>query len=395
MSQVSEKEAREPRVPVMLRGANVMASFRENLFDACNRAGITPNEFALQATAEKLKAQGRQFSGIFRKGRPVGTQRRNGRVTWSIAARDPASGAFGVAVASYAPDAGRLVPYAKAGVGAVATQGLVNEAYGPNGLRLLEAGLSAEAAVQMLVEHDPGRDARQVHIVDVSGRSAAFTGPKCIDWSGHLEAENVSVAGNILANGNVLHAALQAFQQASRFPFVVQLLAALEAGAMAGGDRRGLRSAAIVISSPAPGESLQIEAPDSRSPLEDLQQQLVGEPASQQQADGPQRRAEHMAYDAPYDPFGYYRYAAPTQSPDARRQELEQMFKQRLLGQAPAQMPTTALGGVAQLAAGIGMGLHNFQQQGKQFPDAPGGASPSFGTSLANFFTGRNNGGLY
>ncbi|OQP87575.1 hypothetical protein BTR14_03120 [Rhizobium rhizosphaerae] len=68
MSQVSEKEAREPRVPVMLRGANVMASFRENLFDACNRAGITPNEFALQATAEKLKAQGRQFSGIFRKG---------------------------------------------------------------------------------------------------------------------------------------------------------------------------------------------------------------------------------------------------------------------------------------------------------------------------------------
>ncbi|OQP87576.1 hypothetical protein BTR14_03125 [Rhizobium rhizosphaerae] len=316
-------------------------------------------------------------------------------MTWSIAARDPASGALGVAVASYATDAGRLVPYAKAGVGAVATQGLVNQAYGPNGLRLLEAGMSPEAAVQMLVGQDPGRDARQVHIVDANGRSAAFTGPKCLDWSGRLEAENVSVAGNSLTSSNVLSAALQAFKQAPRLPFVAQLLAALEAGAMAGGDRRGLRSAAIVISSPATGESLQIEAPDSRSPLEDLQRQLIGEPASQQQADGPQRSAERMSYKPPYDPFSYYSYFQPRiQQPD-QRQQLEQMLTQRLMGQQQQPAPTTALGGVAQLAAGIGKGLYNYQQQGKQFPDAPGGASPSFGTSLANFFTGRNNGGLY
>lgn len=166
--------------------------------------------------------------------------------TFSIAAYDPATGDLGVAVASKFPAVGAMVPFAKAGVGAVATQALANLEYGSKGLRMMELGLSAPEAMAKLTENDPQRDDRQLGLVDAKGRSAAWTGKSCFNYAGHITGDNFSAQGNILTGPEVVQAISKGFQS-SKGSLVERLMAALEAGDAAGGDRRGKESAALLV----------------------------------------------------------------------------------------------------------------------------------------------------
>ncbi|MCI0402163.1 MAG: DUF1028 domain-containing protein [Acidobacteria bacterium] len=166
--------------------------------------------------------------------------------TFSIAAYDPATGDLGVAVASKFPAVGAMVPFAQAGVGAVATQALANLEYGPKGLQMMERGLSASEAMARLTENDPQRDDRQLGLVDAKGRSAAWTGKSCFNYAGHVTGENFSAQGNILAGPEVVQAIAKSFQS-SKGSLAERLMAALEAGDAAGGDRRGKESAAMLV----------------------------------------------------------------------------------------------------------------------------------------------------
>ncbi|MGQ4834490.1 MAG: DUF1028 domain-containing protein [Candidatus Asgardarchaeia archaeon] len=166
--------------------------------------------------------------------------------TFSIVAVDLNKGDWGVAVASKFIAVGAVVPWAKAKVGAIATQALANVSYGPRGLDLLSKGLSAEEVLNKLIESDDMKDDRQVGIVDSKGNVAAWTGKKCFEWAGHIVGDGFSVQGNILAGEQVVEEMAKAFET-TKGELVDRLLAALEAGDKAGGDRRGKQSAAILV----------------------------------------------------------------------------------------------------------------------------------------------------
>jgi uncharacterized Ntn-hydrolase superfamily protein len=173
-------------------------------------------------------------------------------MTFSIVAADPARGDWGVAVASKFPAVGAVVPYARAGVGAIATQAWANVAYGPDGLHMLESGRTADEVLAALVEADEGRAQRQAGVVDPEGRVATFTGDQCMAWAGGSTGEGFACQGNILAGPAVIDAMAAAFRQ-TEGELVDRLLAALEAGEAAGGDRRGKQSAAILVARHAAG----------------------------------------------------------------------------------------------------------------------------------------------
>ena len=166
--------------------------------------------------------------------------------TFSIVAFDPATESLGVAVQSKFLAVGAVVPWARAGVGAIATQALANTGYGPRGLELLAQGLSPEEVARRLLAEDEGREDRQFGIVDARGRSAAFTGSRCFEWAGHVTGPGFAVQGNILAGPAVVEAMADAYQRTTG-DLASRLLAALHAGQKAGGDRRGRQSAAILI----------------------------------------------------------------------------------------------------------------------------------------------------
>src|ERR1700742_879466 len=126
-------------------------------------------------------------------------------MTWSIIARDETTGQFGIAVATRFFAVGARVPYIAAGVGAVATQALVNPYYGIDGLKLLREGKSPRDVIETLKASDSGHPSRQIHIMDAAGRIAAYTGAECVDWCGHVEGQGFSIAGNMLAGARVLH----------------------------------------------------------------------------------------------------------------------------------------------------------------------------------------------
>ncbi|HEU4964700.1 MAG TPA: DUF1028 domain-containing protein [Bacilli bacterium] len=190
--------------------------------------------------------------------------------TFSIVARDPKTGRFGVAVTTKAFAVGSLCPFAKPGVGAVATQARVNPALGPKGLRLLEHGLSAEETLEQLLAADPGRQYRQLGIVDKWGRAAAWTGSEANDWKGHLIGDNFCVQGNLLAGEEVVHATAAAFK-GSNAPFPVRLIQALKAGQHAGGDKRGKQSAALLIVDTEDFPYVDIRVDDNPEPLKELE----------------------------------------------------------------------------------------------------------------------------
>lgn len=191
-------------------------------------------------------------------------------MTWSIVARDPATGAFGVAVATRFFAVGALCPHADGGVGALATQALMNPLYGPRGLQLLREGLPAQAVVDVLTGGDDGRAHRQLHVQDAQGRIAAWTGASCIPWCGHAIEEGFSVAGNMLAGPAVIAETVRAYRAHAAEPFALRLIAALRAGEAAGGDKRGRQSAALLVYSTEEYADINIRVDDHADPLVEL-----------------------------------------------------------------------------------------------------------------------------
>ncbi len=166
--------------------------------------------------------------------------------TYSIVARDPESGEMGVAVQSHWFSVGSIVPWAEAGVGAIATQSFVNVAFGPQGLAMLREGQTAPQVLEALIEADEGRDVRQVAIVDAQGHVAVHTGSRCIPEAGHYVGDGFAVQANLMLNSQVWPAMAEAFET-SEGPLAERLVAALEAGEAAGGDIRGRQSAALLV----------------------------------------------------------------------------------------------------------------------------------------------------
>lgn len=238
-------------------------------------------------------------------------------MTWSIVARDAATGAFGVAVASKVLAVGALCPWARAGAGALSTQSYTNPLYGADILAALEAGAGIEAAILAGIAADEGRDWRQAHGVDRAGRSFAYTGASCVELAGHATGDGVSVAGNMLAGPDVVPATLAAWQGGWAQPFARRLLNALIAGDAAGGDKRGKQSAAlrVVVDQPYPWLDLRID--NAAEPVRELAGllDLFDNERAPYYASAPTRQA----------PAGYY-------LPDDRARIARAYFKARGLG---------------------------------------------------------------
>jgi uncharacterized Ntn-hydrolase superfamily protein len=192
-------------------------------------------------------------------------------MTWSIIARDSFTGQFGIAVATRFFAVGARVPYIAPGVGAVATQALVNPYYGIDGLDLLRDGQSPGDIVEGLTAADSGRESRQLHILDAKGRIASHTGRECVDWCGHIEGDGFSIAGNMLTGANVLDDTAQAYIANKTLPFAQRLIAALRSGEAAGGDKRGKQSAALLIYGDDEWSALDLRVDDHPDPLTELE----------------------------------------------------------------------------------------------------------------------------
>ena len=167
-------------------------------------------------------------------------------MTFSIVAADVEKGDWGIAVASKFPCVGAVVPWARAGVGAVATQSWANTSFGPDGLELMGHGVEASAALERLLAKDDGREDRQVGFVDRSGRAATFTGSRCMDWAGGVTGDGFAAQGNILTGEAVVSELARAFTR-TEGDLCDRLLAALQAGDAAGGDKRGRQSSALLV----------------------------------------------------------------------------------------------------------------------------------------------------
>lgn len=192
-------------------------------------------------------------------------------MTWSIVARDAESGHLGIAVASRFFSVGSAVPHGRGRVGAVATQAFVSPLYGTDGLKMLAEGFAPDAIIASMTARDDGHRQRQMHLIDASGRNAAFTGDKCIDWAGHLVEDNVSVAGNMLVGPQVVEETMRTYRESAGKSLAQRLLDAMDAGEQAGGDKRGKQSAALVLYRDQDYPWLDIRADDHADPLSELQ----------------------------------------------------------------------------------------------------------------------------
>ena len=213
--------------------------------------------------------------------------------TFSIIAFDPATGELGVGVQSRAFGAGAAVPYAKPGVGAIATQASANRQYGPRAIALLEQGLSPAEVVKRITDEDPGRDTRQVAVIDTKGRSAVYTGKRVIDrnsdpkdlvhlggYAGHVTGENFSAQGNTLASAAVVEAMATAYRN-GKGVMAERLMDALDAAQAKGGDTRGMQSAGLLVVRPLDPKSestveriVDIRVDDSPEPFIELRRLL-------------------------------------------------------------------------------------------------------------------------
>jgi uncharacterized Ntn-hydrolase superfamily protein len=199
--------------------------------------------------------------------------------TFSIVAVDPATGSCGVAVASKFLAVGAIVPFAKAGVGAIATQSFVNLSYGKSGLKMLASGIGAQETLNRLTHDDDNRDSRQAGIVDAAGNAATFTGAACFDWAGgrtgRAAGMGFAAQGNMLTGADVVGAMADAFASTNG-DLARRLLAALAAGDTAGGDKRGRQSAALLVVRPNSGYGgytdrwLDLRVDDHAAPVTEL-----------------------------------------------------------------------------------------------------------------------------
>lgn len=194
--------------------------------------------------------------------------------TFSIVAYDPERKEWGIGVASKFLAVGAVVPWAKAGVGAVATQAAANTSFGPKGLELLAAGKEAAETLKLLTDSDQRSEFRQVGIIDAKGNAATFTGPKCQNWAGGKTGKHYACQGNILAGEAVVTDMAKAFEEATG-PLAWRIMAALEAAEKAGGDRRGKQSAALLVVRDKSGyggndRMIDFRVDDHDKPLEEL-----------------------------------------------------------------------------------------------------------------------------
>jgi uncharacterized Ntn-hydrolase superfamily protein len=201
--------------------------------------------------------------------------------TFSIVAHDPETGAFGCAVQSRYFAVGAVVPWAEADVGVIATQANVNVGYGPRGMELLRQGLSAKEVLKKLQDEDtfPGKDGRQVAIIDRNGEIAAYTGPAANAWAGDKQGANYSVQGNILTGPEVVDQMASAFEK-TKGTLAERLVAALEAAQEAGGDSRGRQSAALLVVQKGAGRNInndvavRLHVDDNPEPIQELRRLL-------------------------------------------------------------------------------------------------------------------------
>jgi uncharacterized Ntn-hydrolase superfamily protein len=192
-------------------------------------------------------------------------------MTWSIIARDSSTGQFGIAVATRFFAVGARVPHIAARIGGIATQALVNPYYGIDGLKLLREGREPRDIIKTLIAADAGRESRQLHIMDAFGRIAAHTGRDCVDWCGHIEGKDFSIAGNMLAGALVLDDTAKAYIANESLPFAQRLIAAMRSGEAAGGDKRGKQSAALLIHGEEEWSDLDLRVDDHADPLTELE----------------------------------------------------------------------------------------------------------------------------
>ncbi len=196
--------------------------------------------------------------------------------TFSIVAADSEEGEVGVAVASRFFAVGNVVPFARAHVGAAATQSFANVSFGPRALDLMAQGLTPDETLKVLVRDDEGRDQRQLGVVSASGASATYTGPKCLAWAGGRRGQGYAVQGNILAGEAVVEAMERAFLETKGKPLAERLYAAIQAGDAAGGDARGRQSAAILVAREKAGyggytdRAVDIRVDDHTDPIREL-----------------------------------------------------------------------------------------------------------------------------
>jgi uncharacterized Ntn-hydrolase superfamily protein len=195
-------------------------------------------------------------------------------MTWSIVARD-SSGALGVIVASRFFAVGALCPHVHSGVGALCTQALVNPLYGPRGLALLAQGNAPTDVVRTLTFADAGRDHRQLHLIDTEGNIAAHTGVECIDWCGQIAGDGFSVAGNMLTGPQVIEQTAQFYDAGRELPFAERLIAAMQAGEAAGGDKRGKQAVALLLCTTEAYPTLDLRVDDHPDPLVELNRLYV------------------------------------------------------------------------------------------------------------------------
>ncbi|MDX6381444.1 MAG: hypothetical protein QOI57_2468 [Rubrobacteraceae bacterium] len=190
--------------------------------------------------------------------------------TFSIVAHDPASGMFGVGASTRLPAVGALVPYARCGVGAIATQARTNPLLGYDGLDLLQQGYDAGETLKILLGSDPEPEKRQVGIVDSWGRSAAHTGSEADPWRGHLVGDGYAVMGNLVVGEEVIVAMAEAFEASVDEPLPERLMRALEAGHAVGGDKRGKQSAAIYAVKDQPYPYIDLRVDEHTDPVVEL-----------------------------------------------------------------------------------------------------------------------------
>ena len=190
--------------------------------------------------------------------------------TFSISARCSRTGMLGVAVSTAVPGVGGICPFVKPGVGAISTQSWVNPYLGIDGLKLLEQGKTAQQTLDELMKNDPGRDVRQLGIVDAKGNSAAWTGAHCTEWDGHLTGPDYSVQGNMLVGARTIEAMAEAFTGTSSLSLPQRLVAVLEAGQSAGGDKRGRQSAALLVYKTEEFPYLSLRVDEHAHPVSEL-----------------------------------------------------------------------------------------------------------------------------
>ena len=190
--------------------------------------------------------------------------------TFSIVARCPRTGMLGVAVSTAVPAVGAMCPYVKAGVGAVSTQSWVNPYLAIKALQLMEDGKSAQQALEAALATDDAKDLRQIGVVDARGRAAAWSGPSCTPWFGHIVEADFAVQGNMLVNAATIAAMAHAFLSHPDLPLAERLLLALEAGQAAGGDKRGNQSAALRVHHIEDYALLDLRADEHVQPVAEL-----------------------------------------------------------------------------------------------------------------------------